>query len=66
MNEKLEFKKSSFSSRTGRCVEVAIGTEDVFVRNTKNPKIIVKFTYAEWEAFIDGVKKHEFELKTRE
>jgi hypothetical protein len=57
--------KSSFSSYTGQCVEVAGLTSDTIrVRDSKNPKNgVLSFTGAEWDAFIDGVRNGEFDRK---
>lgn len=60
--ERLTFRKSSFSNRRSRCVEVAFTTNSVIVRNSKSPFPVVAFTPGEWEAFLDGVKNQEFEL----
>ena len=61
-----EFKKSTFSSTPRpwiNCVEVAITSEAVGVRDSKNPNgYVLEFTRSEWEAFIKGVKKGEFDL----
>ncbi|OGM95004.1 hypothetical protein A2524_02845 [Candidatus Wolfebacteria bacterium RIFOXYD12_FULL_48_21] len=44
------------------CVAVKIG-ETVDVRDTKDPQSpTLSFTHAEWDAFIQGVKKGEFDL----
>ncbi len=44
------------------CVAVKIG-DTVDVRDTKDPKSpTLSFTRAEWDAFIQGVKKGEFDL----
>ncbi|MFA4846571.1 MAG: DUF397 domain-containing protein [Patescibacteria group bacterium] len=46
------------------CVSVAITSDKVGVRDTKDPsKTTLTFTHDEWTAFIDGVKKGEFDLK---
>ena len=66
MTAKLEFRKSTFSDRGGRCVDVAITEEAVFIRNSKKHNPIVKFTHEEWEAFLLGVKNNEFEINREE
>ncbi len=60
-----EFRKSSRCGWSNSCVEVAIRSNAVAVRNTKDPsKAIVVFTPKEWAAFIAGVKNDEFGLVT--
>ena len=60
----LRFRKSSFSQYTwNQCVEVAIGTDGVTVRDSKNPSgPVLQFTSEEWNAFVKGVKNEEFNL----
>ena len=54
--------KSSFSSYTGNCVEVAgLAGDAIRVRDSKNPGGgVLSFTPAEWDAFIGGVRNGEF------
>lgn len=45
------------------CVSVAITPEAIGVRDTKDAtKTTLVFTHEEWSAFIDGVKKGEFDI----
>lgn len=50
------------SSTSGNCVEVAIVNPDqIMVRDSKNPAgPMLQFTGAEWDAFLDGVERGEF------
>lgn len=51
---------------TSACVEVYWGTYNVLVRNSAiadGPTLI--FTPDEWDAFINGAKDGEFDLKKR-
>ena len=60
-----KFKKSSFSPfkwTLPGCVSVSISDSDVLVSDTKNPKLILRFTIPEWSAFIRGVKNAEFDV----
>ena len=56
------WRKSSFSTASGDCVEVA-GTDDgILVRNSKHPSDgTVAFTRAELAAWISGCKAGEFD-----
>ena len=60
-----EFKKSSKTARiTHQCVLVAIRPDVVAVRHTRDPnKTTLEYTHGEWDAFLDGVKKGEFDLE---
>jgi len=60
--------KSSLSSYNGNCVEVAGLTDDrIRVRDSKHPRgAVLNFTPAEWDAFIGGVYKGEFDRKPTE
>ena len=59
--------KSSLSSYTGNCVEVAgLASDAIRVRDSKNPQRgVLNFTPAEWDAFIGGVRNGEFDRKPR-
>lgn len=58
------FFKSSFSPpRDGGCVEVAMDEDRIAVRDSKDPDGgILVFNRREWNAFIEGVKRGEFDL----
>ena len=46
----------------GSCVEARRHGDLIEVRNSKNPAIAtVRFTVAEWDSFLDGAKKGEFD-----
>ena len=58
------FVKSSFCT-VEKCVEARVSTDGnlVIVRDSKNPYgTQLEFTFAEWDAFITGVKANEFDL----
>ena len=57
------WRKSSYSSANGQCVEVAQQDQTVAVRDSKtpvDPKLI--FTRDEWSAFIRGIKNGNFSV----
>ncbi len=44
------------------CVHVAVHEGNVLVRDSKDPDgPVLRFTPAEWEAFVEGAKKGEFD-----
>jgi hypothetical protein len=55
--------RTSSASGQGDCVEVAFNRQDeVFVRHSKDPDgPVLRFTGAEWEAFVAGVRGGEFD-----
>jgi hypothetical protein len=55
--------KSSYSFANGNCCEVAdLPGGDIGVRDSKEPGgPVLRFTPAEWRAFIDGAKAGEFD-----
>jgi hypothetical protein len=55
--------KSSLSFSNGNCVEVAsLPDAEVGVRDSKNTAgPVLRFTPAEWHAFIGGVRNGEFD-----
>jgi hypothetical protein len=57
------WRKSSFSHTTGNCVEVArLAGKVVGVRDSKNPQGgVLRFTRAEWGAFLGDVRNGRFE-----
>jgi len=61
----LSWVKSSLSYHNGSCVEVAGLSDDVInVRNSRDPHgAVLRFTPAEWDAFIGGVRLGEFDRK---
>ena len=55
--------KSSLSFSNGNCVQVArLANGQVCVRDSKNPGgPILRFTPAEWQAFLGGARRGEFD-----
>lgn len=62
-NSALDWAKSSISHANGSCVEVAgLSSDLISVRHstdTRGP--VLHFTPAEWDAFLGGVRKGEFD-----
>jgi hypothetical protein len=56
-----KFINSSFC-RDDRCVEVAITTSEVLIRQSSGCEKSLRFTLAEWSDFILGVKNGEFDI----
>jgi hypothetical protein len=59
------WRKSSLSNGNGgnNCVEVAVLDAAVAVRDSKNPSgPALLFGTAQWDAFVDGAKRGEFDL----
>lgn len=61
--EMLAWRKASASAGNGACVEVApLADSGVAVRDSKDPEgPVLRYTPAEWIAFLDGAKKGEFD-----
>lgn len=55
--------KSSFSFANGNCVEVSgLDAAEILVRNSRDPEGgVLRFTPAEWDAFLGGVRLGEFD-----
>jgi hypothetical protein len=52
------WRKSSYSTATGNCVEVAPTADGVFVRHSKNPAAgTIAFGLPTWMSFIRGIQK---------
>ena len=59
----LLWRKATASITDGNCVEVAHTPDTIAVRDSKDPNgAVLRYTHAEWAAFLDGAKKGEFDL----
>ena len=57
------WRKNSHSNLNS-CVEVAVVAGGVAVRNSRDPQgPMLEFTAEEWQAFLDGAKGGEFDLR---
>ena len=57
-----EWRKSSWSSTNGSCVEVRRSAETVQVRDTKDRGgPVLAFSVDAWQQFIDGVRTGRFD-----
>ena len=58
------FRRSTACDNSGgSCLEVAFLGDAVLTRDSKDPQGTVQaYTRSEWGAFIDGVKKGEFDV----
>jgi hypothetical protein len=61
-DEKLAWIKASRSMATGACVELAVDNESVALRNSRHPETVLRFTKAEFGAFVHGAAQGEFNL----
>lgn len=58
----LVWRKSSKSTNSAQCVEVAFLSGAVHVRDSKDPQgPMLIFTEGEWNAFVKGVDAREFD-----
>ncbi|MDO8471502.1 MAG: DUF397 domain-containing protein [bacterium] len=56
-----EWKKSSFCFGGLGCLEVKVEGDSIFVRDDKNPDVVVRTDVVSWRAFVEGVKSSEFD-----
>lgn len=57
------WRTSMASQPNDNCVEVAIGSEAVRVRHSRDRAgAVLSFTHAEWAAFLTGAQAGEFNL----
>ena len=57
----LKWIKASKSMPSGACVELAPYGDAILLRDSKNPRVLLRYTAAEIDAFLDGAKKGEFD-----
>ena len=59
------WQKATKSNTNGACVEVRTEGASVQVQDTKDRGNVLTFTFAEWDAFLDGAKRGQFDLPTK-
>ena len=57
----LKWIKATKSISNGACVELAANGASILLRDSKNPDVLLSFSSAEIDAFIDGAKRGEFD-----
>jgi hypothetical protein len=57
----LSWIKASSSYATSQCVELAVAGDMVAVRDSKRPETLLFYTAEEFNAFLDGAKRGEFD-----
>ncbi|WP_424212456.1 DUF397 domain-containing protein [Streptomyces sp. BI20] len=61
MNSEPKWQKSSYSTDTNACVEVAAHDGNIVMRESDDPEFVVTTTPAKLRAFILGIKAGEFD-----
>jgi Domain of unknown function (DUF397) len=56
----MQWQKSSYCAG-GECVELAVLGGQVLLRNSGKPGVIIRYTAAEWRAFMLGMQAREFD-----
>ena len=58
----MDWRKSSYSSNTGNCVEAALLPDTIAVRDSKNPGgPALTFTSEAWRAFVRGLRNGQLD-----
>lgn len=60
----LHWQKSSFSADTGSCIEIAEEGDQIFLRESDDPEVVVRTTRRKLRAFLEGAKAGEFDRFT--
>jgi hypothetical protein len=66
LSDRLDWRKSSLSNSVG-CLEIAKHGNSVLIRDSKRRGRgpVLSFSPLEWQDFVDGVRKGEFDLPAR-
>lgn len=54
-------RRRSTTCSNGSCVEIACNNDVIRLRNSKNGRMVLKFTLEEWRAFTRSIKAGEFD-----
>ena len=54
-------KATKSGANGGQCVEMARENNMIEVRDSKDPGLVLRFTRDEFDAWLDGAKKGEFD-----
>ncbi|WP_437046162.1 DUF397 domain-containing protein [Streptomyces sp. enrichment culture] len=57
----MRWRKSSYSEQSGNCLEIAVVDDQVLVRESDDPGVVVRTTRAKLAAFLAGAKAGEFD-----
>lgn len=57
----LSWVKAEKSAGLHACVELAVDDDAILLRDSKSPGVCLRFSKLEIEAFLDGVKRSEFD-----
>jgi Domain of unknown function (DUF397) len=57
----LHWRKARKSYGSGACVELAVDGELIALRNSHDPGVEIRYSQAEFAAFLDGAKRGEFD-----
>jgi hypothetical protein len=59
--EERKWIKSTSSIGQGACVELAMQDDEVLIRHSRRPTVVISYTRAEIAAFFEGVRRREFD-----
>jgi Domain of unknown function (DUF397) len=53
--------RTATKSAAGNCVQIARRGDMIMIADSKDPGPFLSYTLQEWDAFLDGAKKGEFD-----